>query len=405
MFSARATRLLAVAIAAVGGALTGAPSALAWSWPADGPVLREFVLGENEYAGGQHRGVDIAVGGTRAILAPVAGEVTFAGQVPTHGLTVTIATPDGYKASLTHVGSLLVKRGAQVGEGDPVAEPGPSGEAEHETPYVHLGVRVGQDEKYVDPLGLLPVRAVSPPPVVAPPPAPAPSPAPAPQPAPTPSPAPVPAAGAPISGPAPPTPATAPAPAPAASPVPDPPTAEASPSQPSVSDRAPDASKADLSSRSSARTRDRSGATRSPAGGIRSANAPATSAAFVAGEAASVTASPPESVARRVPATTPADGSSKPPASSGRAATTSETRSAAVRPHAARAPDPTAASTRGVPGYGRAAEPTAPVGDGSADMEVARRTRLSHAARSGRGERALTRPSARAETREATTYH
>jgi len=58
--------------------------------------------------------VDIALGDARAVLAPVSGEVTFAGQVPTHGLTVTIATDSGHKASLTHLGPLLVKRGASV---------------------------------------------------------------------------------------------------------------------------------------------------------------------------------------------------------------------------------------------------------------------------------------------------
>jgi hypothetical protein len=38
----------------------GAPPALAWTWPADGPVLRPFVFGDDPYVGGLHRGVDIA---------------------------------------------------------------------------------------------------------------------------------------------------------------------------------------------------------------------------------------------------------------------------------------------------------------------------------------------------------
>ena len=38
----------------------GVPPALAWTWPVDGPVLRPFTLGDDPYAGGQHRGVDIA---------------------------------------------------------------------------------------------------------------------------------------------------------------------------------------------------------------------------------------------------------------------------------------------------------------------------------------------------------
>ena len=108
--------------------------------------------------------------------APAAGEVTFAGTVPTHGLTVTIATAGGYKASLTHLGALLVQRGAVVAEGDPIAEPGPSGTPEHDVPYVHLGIRTA-DDAYVDPLSLLPPRvATTPPPAPVAPPAPVPTP-------------------------------------------------------------------------------------------------------------------------------------------------------------------------------------------------------------------------------------
>jgi murein DD-endopeptidase MepM/ murein hydrolase activator NlpD len=116
--------------------------------------------------------VDIELGAANVVRAPATGEVTFAGQVPTHGLTVTIATGDGHKASLTHLGTLLVKRGATVKEGDTIAEAGPSGEPEHDVAYVHLGVRVGDDDTYVDPLSLLPSRgAATPPPAPAAPPA------------------------------------------------------------------------------------------------------------------------------------------------------------------------------------------------------------------------------------------
>ena len=141
-------------------------------------------MGGDKYAAGQHRGIDVAVDDRASIRAPASGEVSFAGQVPTHGLTVTIVTGDGYKASLTHLGTLRVRKGALVAEGDPIADPGPSGDAEHAVPYVHLGIRVGEDA-YVDPLGLLPPRsAPNPPPAPAAPPAPAPSPAPPPAPPP-----------------------------------------------------------------------------------------------------------------------------------------------------------------------------------------------------------------------------
>ena len=50
----RSTALTALA------ALVLAPTAGAWSWPASGPVLRPFSLGDNPYLGGQHRGIDVA---------------------------------------------------------------------------------------------------------------------------------------------------------------------------------------------------------------------------------------------------------------------------------------------------------------------------------------------------------
>jgi murein DD-endopeptidase MepM/ murein hydrolase activator NlpD len=127
---------------------------------ADPAVLRDFSVGSNPYAGGQHRGIDVALGGARIVRAPVAGEVTFAGQVATNGSTVTIATEDGQKASLTHLGTVLVERGERVAEGDPVARPGPSGVPEHDEPYVHLGIREANDA-YVDPLQYLGPLSVS----------------------------------------------------------------------------------------------------------------------------------------------------------------------------------------------------------------------------------------------------
>ena len=43
----------------------GAPPALAWTWPADGPVLRAFSFGGDPYAAGQHRGIDVAAEAAR----------------------------------------------------------------------------------------------------------------------------------------------------------------------------------------------------------------------------------------------------------------------------------------------------------------------------------------------------
>ena len=115
----------------------------------------------NPYAAGQHRGIDIgadSAGGT--VVAPAAGVISFAGTVAANGKTVTIQTPDGYSVTLTHLGTTLVAKGATIAERDAIGTIGPSGAAEVEGPYVHLGIRVTADpEGYLDPLSFLPAAA------------------------------------------------------------------------------------------------------------------------------------------------------------------------------------------------------------------------------------------------------
>jgi hypothetical protein len=197
----------------------GAPPALAWTWPAEGPVLRPFELGDDPYAGGQHRGVDIAGEEGAPVRSPAAGVVSFAGTVPGGGRAVTVQTADGHSVTLVHLGSIAVDRDAVLPEGAPVGTIGPSGEREHPIPYVHLGIRVTSDATgYLDPLSFLPTREAPSPALPAPPaePAPAVPPSPAPEiPAPeAPAPAPTPAPEVPAPAPVVPIPVPAPAPAP-----------------------------------------------------------------------------------------------------------------------------------------------------------------------------------------------
>ena len=154
-------RLAVLALGALLSLVLCSPAA-GWVWPADGPVLRPFAAEDDPYAGGQHRGIDIAGPAGANLRSPAAGVVSFTGQVPHEGLCVTVRTPDGYSITLVHVGSIGVSTGTAVEEGDIVATIGPTGEAEQSEPYVHLGVRVTADPNgYVDPLSLLPARPVS----------------------------------------------------------------------------------------------------------------------------------------------------------------------------------------------------------------------------------------------------
>jgi len=147
--------------------LLWAPAAYAWTWPVRGPVLVGYSFDrDHAYAGGQHRGIDIGSDAGTTVVAPVSGTVTFAGSVPTSGLSVTIATGDGHSVTLTHLGTSAVKKGASIGEGDAVGTVGPSGTPELDAPYLYMGVRVTSDPQgYLDPLSFLPAPAA---PVAAP---------------------------------------------------------------------------------------------------------------------------------------------------------------------------------------------------------------------------------------------
>ena len=115
-------------LAAVLAALLFAPAGEAWTWPAAGAVLQSFVFDPaHPYAAGQHRGVDVGGEPGEAVLAPAAGNVTFAGTVPSSGKSVTITTADGSAVTLTHLGAIAVARDAAVAEGDIVGAIGPSG--------------------------------------------------------------------------------------------------------------------------------------------------------------------------------------------------------------------------------------------------------------------------------------
>src|SRR4051795_6097488 len=93
--------------------------AMAWTWPVDGPVLRPYSFDPaHPYAGGQHRGVDVAAAAGDSVRSPAAGLVSFAGTTPGNGLTLSVRTADGYTVSLTHLASLALKAGASVAEGD-----------------------------------------------------------------------------------------------------------------------------------------------------------------------------------------------------------------------------------------------------------------------------------------------
>ena len=183
----------------------GVPDAHAaadWSWPVRGPVITAYRNGDDPYAAGQHRGIDISAPVGASVVAAAPGTVVFAGVVGTSGLTVAERTDDGrYELSYLHLSAASVRAGEHLGQGEHLGAVGTSGRRSAQEPHLHFGVReAGDRHAYRDPLEFLgpaPTRGPDPRPVPAPVPAPAPA-----DPAPMPVPGGAGAAAAPAGGPA-----------------------------------------------------------------------------------------------------------------------------------------------------------------------------------------------------------
>jgi hypothetical protein len=149
-------RSIIVMAAVVAVVVVTTPSAWAddWTWPVRGIVLTAYANDNaRPYAAGMHRGIDIAAAVGTQVVAARAGAVTFAGPLGSSGNVVAIG--DGrYATSYLHLGGVSVSRGERVAAGARIGEVGTSGRRSVPEPHLHFGVR--RDERYVDPLSLLP---------------------------------------------------------------------------------------------------------------------------------------------------------------------------------------------------------------------------------------------------------
>lgn len=155
-------RVVLVFVAAAGVALVQAPAATGtggWTWPVHGEVVTSYSNDNaRPYAGGMHRGIDIAAGVGTRVVAARSGRVTFAGPLGSSGITVAVATADGrYVTSYLHLSRVAVERGESVGAGHEIGRVGTTGKRSASEPHLHFGVRrAGPARLYVDPLTLLP---------------------------------------------------------------------------------------------------------------------------------------------------------------------------------------------------------------------------------------------------------
>jgi murein DD-endopeptidase MepM/ murein hydrolase activator NlpD len=174
------TRRALAAVATVVAALViAAPARADWVWPVSGRVITTYRNGDDPYAAGQHRGIDIAAALGTTVVAAAGGEVRFAGTAGSSGVTVSIRTADGrFDTSYLHLASTAVRKSQIVAAGERVGTVGTTGVRSAEQPHLHFGVRdAGSKHSYHDPLAFLPPAPLAPEP---PRPTPAPSPVPEP---------------------------------------------------------------------------------------------------------------------------------------------------------------------------------------------------------------------------------
>jgi hypothetical protein len=133
------------------------PALAAWTWPLQGDVITGYRNGDDPYAAGQHRGIDIAGAVGTPVVAAAPGEVRFAGMAGSSGLTVSVRTEDGFDTSYLHLGGAQVRVGERVSAGQRLGVVGTSGVRSAEAPHLHFGVReAGSRHAYRDPLAFLP---------------------------------------------------------------------------------------------------------------------------------------------------------------------------------------------------------------------------------------------------------
>lgn len=150
----------ALVIAALVGLVGAGPASATegWQWPLRGDVLAAFHNGDDPYAAGQHRGVDIAGAGGSEVVAAVGGTVRFAGPLGSSGLTVSVRSADGrFDTSYLHLSVVAVRKGSAVRAGQRVGAVGTTGRRSVTAPHLHFGVReAGDKHAYRNPLDFLP---------------------------------------------------------------------------------------------------------------------------------------------------------------------------------------------------------------------------------------------------------
>lgn len=119
-----------------------------WLWPSEGVIVSSFNPGDGK------KGLDIRGKLGQRVIAAAAGNVVYSGSgLIGYGNLIIIKHNDTYLSAYGHNRRLLVKEGADVKQGEQIAEMGDSGK---DGVILHFEIR--RDGKPVDPLTYLPKR-------------------------------------------------------------------------------------------------------------------------------------------------------------------------------------------------------------------------------------------------------
>ncbi|MGC3997793.1 MAG: M23 family metallopeptidase [Anaeromyxobacter sp.] len=111
------------------------------AWPLKGVLYGRFGV----RGGARHDGIDIAAPEGTPVKAAEDGEVIYVGEQTGYGVVVILRHSGGLVTVYAHNSAVLVKEGARVGRGAPIAKVGQTGRTTG--PHLHFEVREGTRPK------------------------------------------------------------------------------------------------------------------------------------------------------------------------------------------------------------------------------------------------------------------
>ena len=118
--------------------------------PVEGEVTSAFGWRRDPFTNRMkfHQGVDLRAAYGQEVQAAGAGQVVFSGEQGGYGTSVVVEHQDGTRTRYAHLSAVLVRKGDQVGAGEPVGRAGKSGRATGT--HLHFEV-IGRDGRRVAP--------------------------------------------------------------------------------------------------------------------------------------------------------------------------------------------------------------------------------------------------------------